>query len=76
MLSLMPPVGVGAVIYGRYVKKFSKQIQDELAKSSEVADERFNNVRTVKSFVQENRELNKYLGTNLSLLSLTLSRTN
>jgi ABC-type multidrug transport system fused ATPase/permease subunit len=62
MLSVIPPVGIGAVLYGRYLKKFSKKVQDELAKSSEVADERFNNIRSVRSFAQEGREIAKYEG--------------
>lgn len=60
MLSVIPPVGIGAVIFGRYMKKFAQKTQDELAVASSVATERFNNIRTVKSFAQEEREIKHY----------------
>eukprot|EP01088_Endostelium_zonatum_P008116 TRINITY_DN2070_c0_g1_i3.p1 TRINITY_DN2070_c0_g1~~TRINITY_DN2070_c0_g1_i3.p1 ORF type:complete len:685 (+),score=188.50 TRINITY_DN2070_c0_g1_i3:60-2114(+) len=56
MLSVFPPIIVGAVIYGKYVKRISKEKQDALARSTDVADEAFSMIRTVKSFASENVE--------------------
>jgi len=53
MLSLIPPMVLGVVIYGRYIKTLSKKVQDALAKSSDVAEESLSNIRTVRSFGQE-----------------------
>jgi len=60
MLSIVPPVTLGTMFYGRYVKKLSKSIQAALASTTAIAEERVSNIRTVKSFVQENREVQLY----------------
>jgi ABC-type multidrug transport system fused ATPase/permease subunit len=60
MLSLIPPMVIGTVIYGRYVKRLSKSVQDALAKSSDVAEESLSNIRTVRSFGQEIKHKDLY----------------
>ncbi|KAG5898803.1 hypothetical protein JTB14_011013 [Gonioctena quinquepunctata] len=59
-LAVVPPVAGVAVVYGRFVRKISRKLQDSLADSTKVADERISNVRTVKSFAQEPREIDSY----------------
>lgn len=60
MLSVVPPVTIGAIFYGRFVKKMSKAVQSSLAATTALAEERLSNVRTVKSFVQEENEAKTY----------------
>ena len=60
MLSIVPPVSIGAVVYGRRVRKLSKQVQDALAKTSEVAEETLSGIRTVRSFAAEEMEAARY----------------
>eukprot|EP01114_Cavostelium_apophysatum_P018239 TRINITY_DN5604_c0_g1_i2.p2 TRINITY_DN5604_c0_g1~~TRINITY_DN5604_c0_g1_i2.p2 ORF type:complete len:670 (+),score=170.68 TRINITY_DN5604_c0_g1_i2:42-2051(+) len=60
MILLVPPVGIVGVYYGRYVKKLTQSVQSELAKSTEISNERLGNISTVKSFVQQDREMNFY----------------
>ncbi|PRP86759.1 efflux ABC transporter permease/ATP-binding protein [Planoprotostelium fungivorum] len=60
MLSIVPPITLGSMYYGRFIKKLSKSIQSALAATTAVAEERVSNIRTVKSFVQEEREVNRY----------------
>jgi ABC transporter fused permease/ATP-binding protein len=60
MLAVVPPVAIGAVIYGRRVRKLSKEVQDALAASSEVAQESLAGVRTVRSFAAEKTEVARY----------------
>ncbi len=60
MLAIVPPVALGAVFYGRKVRKLSKDVQDALAKSSEVAEESLSGIRTVRSFAAEKTELKRY----------------
>lgn len=62
MLAVVPPVAIGAVIYGRRVRKLSKEVQDALAYSSEVAQESLSGVRTVRSFAAEKTEVERYGG--------------
>ncbi|GAB1603933.1 ATP-binding cassette sub-family B member 10, mitochondrial-like [Argonauta hians] len=57
---VVPSVAMVAIVYGRYVKKITTNVQTSLAESSNVANERFNNMRTVQSFVQEKQEMALY----------------
>jgi len=59
-LSIVPPVAGMAIVYGRYVRNISKQVQDSLASATQVAEERIANIRTVRSFGQEIREFKRY----------------
>ena len=56
----MPPVGIGAVLYGRYVKRLSKQAQASLGEAVGVASERLSAVRTVKLCNAEEREQQRF----------------
>ncbi|KAL9642208.1 hypothetical protein ABK040_007210 [Willaertia magna] len=60
MLSVIPPVIIIALFYGKYVKKLAKEVQDALANSSDVAEEAISNVRTVRSFSKEERHQLSY----------------
>lgn len=60
MFSIIPLIGVATFIYGKYIKKYTKQVQDSLAKATNVADESLGNMRTVRSFVAENKENKRY----------------
>ncbi len=60
MLAIVPAVAVGAVLYGRRIRKLSKEVQDALAKSSEVAEEAISGIRTVRSFAAEESEVRRY----------------
>jgi ABC transporter fused permease/ATP-binding protein len=60
MLSVVPPVALGAVAYGRRVRKLSRDVQDSLARSSEVAEEALSGIRTVRAFAAEPSEVKRY----------------
>jgi ATP-binding cassette subfamily B protein len=60
MLAVVPPVAVGAVAYGRRLKKLSKEVQDALAAASEIAEEAISGIRTVRSFTAEPAEARRY----------------
>ncbi|MDC0713425.1 ABC transporter transmembrane domain-containing protein [Stigmatella sp. ncwal1] len=62
MLAVVPAVAVGAVVYGRRVRKLSKEVQDALAASNEVAEESLSGVRTVRAFAAEKHEVARYRG--------------
>ncbi|KAG7197034.1 hypothetical protein KM043_017566 [Ampulex compressa] len=59
-LSIIPPVAAMAIVYGRFLKKISTAVQDSVAVLNTMAEERISNIRTVKAFAQENREVEKY----------------
>ncbi|CAH0560620.1 unnamed protein product [Brassicogethes aeneus] len=69
-LTVVPPLVVVAVAYGRFVRKISKQVQDSLAEAGKVAEEKIGNIRTVKTFAQESREMKTYSDTVNEILSI------
>ena len=50
MLCIVPPSAIGAVIYGRYLKKLSRRTQKKIGELIAVAEERLSSVRTVQAF--------------------------
>ncbi|KRT79571.1 ABC transporter ATP-binding protein, partial [Oryctes borbonicus] len=74
-LGIVPPIAGVAVIYGRFVRKITKQVQDSLADATQVAEERISNVRTVKMFAQESKELASYKDKIQKILGLGYSES-
>eukprot|EP00794_Sanderia_malayensis_P020061 gene20061-22030_t len=70
VLSIVPPVVICTVIYGRYVRSITKKVQDSLAGANQVAEERISNIRTVRAFAQELKESKRYDDKVDSILSL------
>jgi ABC transporter fused permease/ATP-binding protein len=60
MMIALPIVVGAAVIYGRMVRKLSRQVQDAIARSTEVAEEAIAGIRTVRSFAREQAEQARY----------------
>ena len=56
MLAVVPAVALGAVFYGRRVRRLARDVQDALAVAGEVAEESIAGVRTVRSFAAEEIE--------------------
>ncbi|XP_049826142.1 ATP-binding cassette sub-family B member 10, mitochondrial isoform X2 [Aethina tumida] len=69
-LTVVPPLVLVAVCYGRFVRNVSKKLQDSLAEAGKVAEERIGNIRTVKTFAQEQREMQTYSETINAILSI------
>lgn len=59
-LGIVPPVAGLAIVYGRFLKKISKDIQNSTAVLNATAEEKISNIRTVKAFAQESREAENY----------------
>ena len=75
MLSIVPPIALGAVAYGRRVRKLSGEVQDSLAAASEVAQETIAGIRTVRSFTAESSEQKKYQRAVMESFSLAKKRS-
>jgi ABC transporter fused permease/ATP-binding protein len=75
MLAVVPAVAIGAVLYGRSIRKLSKESQDALAKSNEVAEETISSLRTVRSFVGEKAEEGRYNTAVQAAYQLAVKRT-
>lgn len=70
-LAIVPPVAIVAVIYGKFLRGISRKVQDSLAGATSVAEERIANIRTVKTFSQEPREVDSYANAIKDVLSLS-----
>ncbi|KJA28809.1 hypothetical protein HYPSUDRAFT_196972 [Hypholoma sublateritium FD-334 SS-4] len=60
MLAIVPPVSLGAVFYGRYLKKLSNQTQEAMGEMTKVATESISALRTVQAFNAIPQEEQKY----------------
>ena len=60
MLSVVPPVAIGAMAQGRRVRKLARDVQDALGSASNVAEESIGGIRTVRSFAAESIERERY----------------
>ncbi|XP_035689925.1 ATP-binding cassette sub-family B member 9-like isoform X1 [Branchiostoma floridae] len=57
---LLPVMAVIMKVYGDYLKKVAVDIQTSFARANEVADETCSNMRTVRSFANEDMECERY----------------
>jgi ABC transporter fused permease/ATP-binding protein len=62
MMAVVPAVALGAVTYGRRVRRLARDVQDALAKAGEIAEESIAGLRTVRSFDAEAKETVRYRG--------------
>lgn len=60
MLLTFPAIVVVAMVFGKYIRKMSKERQDELAKTNTVVEETFQSFTIVKSFANEWYESIRY----------------
>ncbi|MEQ8624749.1 MAG: ABC transporter transmembrane domain-containing protein [Vicingaceae bacterium] len=60
MLALVPVVIIIAVIFGKKIKGLSKVAQDKVADSTVIVEETLQAIATVKAFVNEKFEFNRY----------------
>lgn len=59
-IAVIPVLVVGAMIYGRFIRKLSKQRQDALAATNVIVEETLQNIHTVKAFSNEAYESRRY----------------
>ncbi len=60
MLATVPIMAIIAVFFGRFIRKLSKQAQDQAAESNSIIEESLMGIANVKSFTNEHFILRKY----------------
>jgi ABC-type multidrug transport system fused ATPase/permease subunit len=60
MLAIIPGVMLLAVFFGRFIRKFSKQVQAEVAKSNTIVEETLQGIQIVKTYTNEFFEIDRY----------------
>ena len=59
-LAVLPILIVVAVIFGRFIRKLSRETQDKLAESNTIVQETLQGISNVKAFVNESYEAGRY----------------
>lgn len=59
-LAILPILVIAAVVFGRFIRKVSRQAQDQLAESNTVVQETLQGIANVKAFVNEAYEAGRY----------------
>jgi ABC transporter fused permease/ATP-binding protein len=59
-MCVVPLVAIGAAVFGRIIRRLSRETQDALAQSTEIAEETLSAVRTVRAFAREGHETARY----------------
>jgi len=60
MLATFPVLIIIAMVFGKFIRKLSKQTQDELAAANVIVEETLHSIMTVKSFAGEEYESSRY----------------
>jgi ATP-binding cassette subfamily B protein len=60
MLAVVPLVVWVGLVFGRRVRRHSRDVQDALARANEIAAEAMSGIRTVRSFAREPEERTRY----------------
>jgi len=72
MLSSFPVLILAAVVFGRFIRKLSRSVTDELAAANTVAEETLQGISTVKSFTNEGFEIGRFGARLSSVMGLAL----
>ncbi|MBK6542894.1 MAG: ATP-binding cassette domain-containing protein [Flavobacteriales bacterium] len=60
MLAIIPVVALVAVLFGRYIQKLGKRVQDRIADTGTIVDETLQGILNVKAFANEAWEAVRY----------------
>ena len=60
MLSLIPLITISAVLFGKFIKKLSKEAQDQTASANAIAEESLTGIANIKAFTNENFLIKKF----------------
>lgn len=61
ILATFPLVVVGAMFFGRFIRKLMRERQDQLAQTNVVVEETMQSIQTVKAYTNEWYELKRYV---------------
>lgn len=60
MLSVVPVIMILTVLFGKYIRKLSKQAQGQVADSNTIVEETLQGIQSVKAFTNEFFEMGRY----------------
>jgi ABC-type multidrug transport system fused ATPase/permease subunit len=60
MLAILPVIMILVVLFGKYIRKLSKQAQKQVADSNTIVEETLQGIQSVKAFTNEFFEMSRY----------------
>jgi len=60
MLAIFPFIMLVAYVFGRFIRRFSKQVQNQVAEANTIVEETLQGILNVKAFANEFFEMNRY----------------
>lgn len=60
MLAILPAISILSVVFGRFIRRFSKQVQNQVAESNTIVEETLQGIQSVKTFTNEFSEILRY----------------
>ena len=60
IVGVIPPLIIVTIIFGKFIRKYSNSVQDEVAASNTIVEETFAGIQTVKAFANEAWERSRY----------------
>ncbi len=72
MISTFPVVVIGAIFFGKYIRKLSKERQDDVAETNTILNETIQSINAVKAFTNEWFELRRYGNANAKVVKISM----
>ncbi len=60
MLAIIPIIAIITMVFAKYIRKLSREVQDKIAESNVIVGESLQGIANVKSFTNESYEINRY----------------
>ena len=70
MLVILPPTMILARIFGKFIRKFSKDVQSQVADSNTIVEETLQGIQSVKAFTNEHIEIERYKNKTIEIADL------
>ncbi|RXQ95710.1 ATP-binding cassette domain-containing protein [Ancylomarina salipaludis] len=74
MLITLPPTMIAARFFGKFIRKFSKDVQTKLADSNTIIEETLQGIQSVKAFTNEYVEIARYKKKTREIADLGMTR--
>ncbi len=72
MIATFPVIVIGAIFFGKYIRKLSKERQDEVAETNTILNETIQSINAVKAFTNEWFELRRYGNVNDKVVKVSM----
>lgn len=73
MLIILPPTMIFARFFGKFIRKFSKDVQSKLADSNTIVEETLQGIQSVKVFTNEYAEIARYKKKTIEIADLGMT---